>query len=78
MLLTGPDGSGRRSLVTAIAREHSSDVIAVDVRDLAAKPATIGRKLRILVREIGSSMRSARRNLREVEDQGLKCADVTT
>ena len=51
VIVVGPDGCGRRSLVTAIAREQGVDVLAIDLQELAAKPKVLARQLRILARE---------------------------
>lgn len=50
-IVTGADGTGRRSLLMACARRSGHEVIAVDARELSVKLEVCGRQLRVLERE---------------------------
>jgi hypothetical protein len=51
VIVSGPDGSGRRSLLTSAVRTAGRDVLAVDCRSFPATLAGAERQLRLLARE---------------------------
>jgi hypothetical protein len=51
VIVRGAVGTGRRSLIAALARKHDRRVLAIDCRSLAREPDRAERQLRIIARE---------------------------